>query len=341
MKRERFDDPPPKEKESYFARPKTDMDFIASGCKVFDLALGGGWAERRIANVVGDKSTGKTLLAIEASANFASKYPKGELDYRETESAFQKDYAGALGMPISRVNFGDGRMETVEDLFEDLKRVTVKAKKRPHFYIVDSLDALSDREELERAIDADSYKTEKARLMSELFRRLVSQMEQSNLTLMIISQVRTNISAKFGRKVTRTGGRAMDFYASQVAYLSYIGQIKSKVRGVDLATGVEIRAKLDKNKVSLPFREAQFVIQFGFGVDDLGACVDWLADTGGAKNELGFTKDKDSVNKYLDKIEALPKDEFAQAVEKIHKVVEDRWYAMEKTLLPTRKKYGG
>jgi RecA/RadA recombinase len=77
MKRERFDDQPPKEKESYFARPKTDMDFIASGCKVFDLALGGGWAERRIANVVGDKSTGKTLLAIEASANFASKYPKG------------------------------------------------------------------------------------------------------------------------------------------------------------------------------------------------------------------------------------------------------------------------
>src|SRR6476659_1259045 len=74
---------------NYFSLPKNDVDFISSGCKMLDLALGGGWAEERIINIVGDKSSGKTLLCIEASANFAIKHKKGKIRYRESERAFQ------------------------------------------------------------------------------------------------------------------------------------------------------------------------------------------------------------------------------------------------------------
>jgi len=95
MKRERLDNGG----GSYFATPKQDVSFISTGCRVLDLALGGGWAERRIANIVGDKSVGKTLLMIEASANFARKYDDGKIYYRECEAAFQPLYVAELGLP--------------------------------------------------------------------------------------------------------------------------------------------------------------------------------------------------------------------------------------------------
>jgi recombination protein RecA len=155
---------------NYFSGAKSKLDFITSGSTLLDLALGGGWAERRIANVVGDKSTGKTLLCIEATANFAIKYPKGKIRYREAESAFDKGYAQALGMPIDRIDFGSKKIETVEDLFEDLTKICEKARQK-EFVVVDSLDALSDRSELEREIDEGSYGANKAKKMSELFRR--------------------------------------------------------------------------------------------------------------------------------------------------------------------------
>src|SRR5262252_7801779 len=87
-----------------------DVEFFSSGSKTLDLALGGGWAKPRVANIIGDKSTGKTLLCIEAAANFARQYPTGKIRYRETEGAFQKSYARALGMPIERIDFGKERM---------------------------------------------------------------------------------------------------------------------------------------------------------------------------------------------------------------------------------------
>src|ERR1700679_3730374 len=105
---------------NYFAAPKTSIEFISSGSKTLDLALGGGWAEGRIANVIGDRSSGKTLLMIEASANFIKKHPNGRIKYREAEAAFDIPYAQALNMPIESVDFGNGLFETIEDLFEDL-----------------------------------------------------------------------------------------------------------------------------------------------------------------------------------------------------------------------------
>lgn len=320
---------------SYFASPKTNIKFIGSGCTTLDLALGGGWAEGRIGNIVGDKSSGKTLLCIEAAANFGLKYDNGRILYRECESAFDQGYAQALGMPVDRVEF-DTPFETVEDLFEDLHSV-VNKHKTPTLYIVDSLDALSDRAEMKRDMDEGSYGTQKAKMMSQLFRRLVRKMSDSNVTVLIVSQVRTNIGATFGNSTTRSGGRALDFYASQVLYLRHMKTVKRTKSGVERPVGIDIRAKVSKNKIGLPYREVPFHISFGYGVDDIQACVNWLKAVGSLK-EAGIPAT--GLARYVKQFHDLPDDEFESRLEDIHDIVKRRWYEIEESFMPRRSKYG-
>ena len=323
---------------SYFSAPKTDVKFISSGCATLDLALGGGWAEEKVINVVGDKSSGKTLIAIEAAANFAKKYPKGMIRYREAEAAFLPSYAEALGMPVGRVDFGEP-IETIEDLFEDLTR-TLEAAKTPELYIIDSLDALTDRAELLRDIDEGTYGANKPKQLSQMFRRLVRKMSSKRVTLMVISQVRSNIGISFGRGTTRSGGRALDFYASQVLYLTS-GELESReYRGLKRVTGIDVRARVDKNKIALPFRDAEFKIVFGYGVDDVGSCLDWLRKTKflpdvGISNTIKVADLKAIKRAYLSGEDA----EDDPTPEEIRAAVTSRWYEVEDRFLPKKRKY--
>lgn len=339
MKRERIRAEKREGGGNYFANPKTNLRFIPSGSRLFDLALGGGWVRGRVANVVGDKSTGKTLLCIEASANFVAMESKGKVRYREAEAAFDKGYAAALGMPVDRVDFGDP-IETVEQLWADLERI-VSGAKGPELVIVDSLDALSDDAEMARDMTEGSYGANKAKLMSQLFRRLIRKMEDKDVTLIIVSQVRDKIGVTFGRKTTRSGGKALDFYASQVPYLAHIGQISKTIKGTKRTTGVEIRAKLDKNKVGLPFREAQFPILFGWGIDDIASCLAWLKETKGLKI-AGYKENMSEAEIRATSLDLInsPPSEFLSEQHHLHKVVEKRWYEIETSLLPSRTKYG-
>jgi recombination protein RecA len=324
---------------NYFAHPKTKLKFIPSGCQTLDLALGGGWVRARVANIVGDKSTGKTLLCIEASANFAMIERRGKIRYREAEAAFDPSYAKALGMPIDRIDFGsaDKPFETVEDMFEDLEAI-VEGAKGPELVIVDSLDALSDREEIDRDMDKGTYGAGKAKLLSQLFRRLIRKMAEKDVTLIIVSQVRDKIGAQsFGRQTTRSGGKALDFYASQVVYLAHVGRIVKTVSGLKRPTGVKVLAKLDKNKVALPFREAAFSIRFGYGIDDAQACVDWLKET----NSLKIAGIKpDEVPNYLNYVLSLTPEEGAEEIGRLREIVAEKWYDIEGQMLTPRSKYG-
>jgi recombination protein RecA len=280
-------------------------------------------------------STGKTLIAIEAATNFARKYPKAKIRYRETEHAFQQKYAEALGMPLNRVDFGEP-MWTVEDLFEELQ-YRAEHSKQPEFFIVDSLDALTSRAEQKRGIDEGSYGGEKAKKMSELFRRLIGAMEDKDITLMIISQIRDKIGAMFGRKWTRSGGRALDFYSSQNLVLAHLGQVQQTINKIKRATGVTIKAQVDKNKVGLAYRSADFNILFGYGIDDAKSCVDWLESTG------GFGHENEALS-------SMKKDAFLKAIHEgcpgldnlfstLHAAVDARWYEIEDKFLPKAKKY--
>lgn len=335
---------------SYFSSPSTELEFISSGCALLNCVLGGGWPLGRIANIVGDKSSGKTLLCIEAAANFARQFPKGQIYYREAESAFDRGYAQALGMPLERIDFGrkGQAFETVEDVLEDLTKLVeehTKAK-RPGLYMLDSLDALSDRAELEKPTDAGSYGTGKAKRMSELFRKLVHKIEESKLCFIIVSQVRENIGVTFGRKYTRSGGKALDFYASQCLYLAQVATHKRTIRGVERIVALQIKSKMDKNKVGLPLRDCEFPLVFGFGVDSVGASIDWLADIM-RLDEIGADNPKDRTDKAKNaaaavvkaQIEGLDDAAYFEHVALLDEVVRRVWGEIETSFLPKRRKY--
>lgn len=302
------------------------------------MALGGGYAQGRVINVVGDKSTGKTLLAIEACANFAITFPTGIIRYKEAEAAFDKGYAEVLGMPLDRVEFEED-FDTVEELQKDIQKFAAKckAKKVPGLYIVDSLDALSDKAEQDRDIEKGTFGVSKAKLMSEMFRRDKRKWQKAKLTLMIISQVRDKINATFGRKWTRSGGRALDFYASQVLYLAEIKKLYKTVRGVKRAHGVVIRAKVTKNKVGIPFREVDFSLIFGYGIDDILASLDWLK-TIKATRTVGLPASMRPMQEAR-KIREMPRSRRAKKTARIKAAVTEAWLEIERDFLPTERKY--
>lgn len=338
----------------YFSQPHTDISFIPTGSKLLDLALGGGWAQSRVANIVGDKSTGKTLLAIEGAANFSRLYPRGRKDigYRESEHAFLPKYAQTLGMPLERLDNWDARngkltkrYTMIEDMFDDLSDVTAEQKRLdkkqppPFLHITDSLDALSDEAEQERDIRKGTYGAKKPKILSELFRRLVGPMEQANITMLIINQVRSKIGMHFGRDVERTGGRALDFYASQAIYLADIGKIPRTVRGQKRVVGVNILAKVDKNKISNSYRAVEFPILFGYGVDDVRSCLEWLYELKALKEFDFRSTTKEAITAYMDKFDDYSSADRKSDTKELHELVSKHWFAIERELQPRRKKY--
>jgi len=229
-------EPPPK-----LLPKERSVKFITSGSLMLDLPLGGGFALGRVINVVGDKSAGKTLLAIEACANFAREYGVESIRYCEAENAFDDDYAEVVGMPP-----GVGKAEdirTVEAFVADLKQFLAgRDGSSPCLYVLDSLDSLSSDAEMDRKSGEASYGTEKAKALSTFFRKEIGLIEKAQCVLLIISQVRDNIGVTFGPAHKRSGGLALDFYCSQVVWLAVSSKLSRTVRGVERVVGHGQRA---------------------------------------------------------------------------------------------------
>jgi protein RecA len=325
---------------SYFVGEKAGLRFISSGCTLVDCALGGGWAIGRVANLVGDRSTAKTALATEALANFLEQYPTGGAAYRDTEAAFDQEYARAMGIPVEKIDFGDDKnpLLTVEDFARDFDKfldTQIKADK-PGLYVLDSLDALSDEVEMEQEFGKATFGMAKAKLLSTLFRKMARKIEQSQVLLLIVSQVRDNIGVTFGEKHRRSGGKALDFYCSQIVWLAAVKQLKRTINKVERPYGVNILAKVKKNKVGLPFREASFDFIFGFGAEDLTASIHWLMTVGRTEDvELSLAEAKS----YYGKISDMNDQEYAKEKATITPIVKRVWAEIETQFLPTRRKY--
>lgn len=349
---------------SYFVSgdEKGELEFFSTGCAALDEVLGGGFCLGRTSNVVGDKSSGKTLLAMEAAANFCLKYPDGVVRYAEAEAAFDKSYAAALGLDLSRIEFNpdDQPMSTVEALYDDLAGVAPqKANPKegeparegkpgfldrhpgvPKLHIIDSLDSLSTEDEMDGDFNEASFGGGKPKAIGQLFRRLIGRLEKERCHFMVISQVRDVMNAKpFQQTKTRSGGKALDFYASWILWLTEVGKITREVAGIKRITGIDVKGQCRKNKIGLPWRTVQWPVLFGYGIDDMQASVDYLIENKCDKRltEVGLSMKGHTLvlQKLRDKGGAEPREMRA----KLAKMVHEEYARIETSFLPKASKY--
>ena len=313
------------------------VQFVDSGSCLLNLVLGGGYAVGCVVNICGDRAVGKTLLAVEACQQFSQIVKNIEdIRYVESEHAFNEIYAKQIGMPVGVRPVSD--IQTVEELFKDLEKFCTsrKGKNRPSLYVVDSLDALSDDAEMKRDISQGSFGAAKAKNLSELFRRQIAHMDGANCTLLVISQLRDKIGVMFGEKHSRSGGRALGFYASQEIWLAEHKKLTKQIKGETRTVGSRVRVRCKKNKVGNPFREADLTVWYNYGIDDEGSMLNYLEEHKVETEGL----DLKEVNKsLLDARKSRDRAAVAEINALLRSLVTEHWASVEEGFQPPLTKY--
>jgi recombination protein RecA len=248
------------------------LSVISSGSVNIDRALGvGGFPKSRVIEIYGPESSGKTTVALQTIASCQAD--GGVAAFVDAEHALDPRYAAALGIDISKLlvsqpDSGEQALEIVEALVRSGGVDIV---------VVDSVAALVPRAELEGDM-GDSHMGLQARLMSQAMRKLTGVVSKSKSMILFINQTRQKIGITFGSPETTTGGNALKFYASVRLDIRRIGAVKD-AEGV---SGNRIRARVVKNKVAPPFKDAETEIIYGTGICVAGELLDYAVDAGHA-----------------------------------------------------------
>jgi recombination protein RecA len=268
-----------------------DIEVVSTGSLGLDLALGiGGLPRGRIVEIYGPESSGKTTLTLSVIAQMQKI--GGTAAFIDAEHALDPQYAQKLGcnvseLLISQPDNGEQALE-IADMLVRSGSVDV--------VVIDSVAALTPKAEIEGEMGEPQMGLQ-ARLMSQALRKLTANIKRSNTLVIFINQIRMKIGVMFGNPETTTGGNALKFYASVRIDIRRIGSIK---KGEEVI-GNETRAKVVKNKVAPPFRQAEFDILYGEGISlegeliELGVLYKMIEKSGAwysyGKDRIGQGKD--------------------------------------------------
>jgi len=298
------------------------IDVIPTGAIALDVALGiGGLPRGRVVEVYGPESSGKTTVALHAVAN--AQKNGGIAAFIDAEHALDPEYAKKLGVDtdallVSQPDTGEQALEIADMLIRSGSLDII---------VVDSVAALVPRAEIEGEM-GDSHVGLQARLMSQALRKITGALNNTGTTAIFINQLREKIGVLFGSPETTTGGKALKFYASVRLDVRRIETLKD---GTD-AVGNRTRVKVVKNKVSPPFKQAEFDILYGQGISREGGLIDMGVEQGfvrkagawytyegdqlgqGKENARNFLKDNPDLadeleKKIKDKLGVGPKTE--------------------------------
>ncbi len=328
---------------------KAVIETVDSGSTLLNLVLGGGYAKGKVINIVGDNSTGKSLLASEFIAAARKQYSKKlKWRYDDAESGYSFNSKELYGFEI--LDDTKENSNTVEDFTTNVQNELAKVKKNELFiYILDSMDSLTSEAELKRdsesrkaakkgeTIEKGTYGLEKQKKLGLFFRLNMQTIFEKNMILIIISQVRQNISPGFGPKYYRTGGKALDFYSSQIFWLAEVEKILKK----KIPIGVNIKAKCTKNKIGKPFRTCYVNLLFDYGVDNIISNINYLYDLYTDTGKIKTKKTQDDIiwhSKEFPSVERLIKFiEGKNQEQELADAVITKWKQLEADVAPNRK----
>jgi len=282
---------------------QADVQVVPTGSIGLDIALGiGGFPRGRIVEIFGPESSGKTSLTLHAVANAQAQ--GGVAAFIDAEHALDLNYAKRLGVKtdellISQPDWGEQGLE-IADMLVRSNAVDI--------IVVDSVAALVPKAEIEGDM-GDSHVGVQARLMSQALRKLTGTVARSNTLLMFINQMRMKIGVSYGSPETTTGGQALKFYSSVRLDIRRIGSIKETPtdRREAVTVGNRTRVKVVKNKMASPFREVEFDLMYGKGINQIGdlldvAVEDQLVEKSGAWYSFGgerLGQGRESAIKFL------------------------------------------